>query len=122
MGVHVVPSGDVWIWNAVAYAGSHCSTTCVMLADAPRSTWIHCGSVNCDDHRVPVFPSTAADAGVPAFSVDEAVAGLPCDSRVDAASAPVAMTTAKVAASAPSPRIPTRRGVQPGGRRGFPLA
>ena len=44
---------------------------------APRSTWIHCGSLNALDQRVPVLPSTAAEAGVPAFSVDEAVAALP---------------------------------------------
>jgi hypothetical protein len=37
------------------------------------------------DQRVPVLPSTAADAGVDAFSVDEAVAGLPWDSRSAAA-------------------------------------
>jgi hypothetical protein len=58
-----------------------------MLAVAPRSTWIHWGSVNALDQRVPVLPSTAAEAGVPAFSVEEAVAGRPCDSRVLAACA-----------------------------------
>jgi hypothetical protein len=46
-----------------------------MLCVEPRSIWIHCGSENADDHRVEVLPSTAADAGVPAFCVDEAVAG-----------------------------------------------
>src|ERR1035437_10109719 len=50
-----------------------------MLAVAPRSTCSHCGSLNADDQRVPVLPSTAADAGVPAFSVEEAVAALPCE-------------------------------------------
>jgi hypothetical protein len=34
---------------------------------------IHCGSLNALDHRVPGLLSYAADAGVPAFSVDEAV-------------------------------------------------
>src|ERR1700757_4988216 len=47
-----------------------------MLWDEPRSTSSHCGSENADDHLVPVLPSTAADAGVPAFSVEEAVAVL----------------------------------------------
>jgi hypothetical protein len=57
-----------------------------MSAGAPRSTCSHCGSENADDQRVPVLPSTAADAGkTPAFSLDEAVAGLPCESRVSAA-------------------------------------
>src|SRR5258708_7488475 len=42
----------------------------------PRSTSSHCGSENADDQRVPVFPSAAADAGVPAFSVLEAVVGM----------------------------------------------
>ena len=54
-------------------------------AEAPRSTWIHCGSLNALDHRVVAFPSTALAAGSVAFSVDEAVAGLPWDSRVVAA-------------------------------------
>ena len=56
-----------------------------MLAEAPRSTWIHCGSLNALDQRVPVLPSTAADAGKVAFSVEDAVAGRPWDSRVLAA-------------------------------------
>ena len=55
-----------------------------MVALAPRSTWIHCGSVKALDQRVPVLPSTAAEAGKVAFSVDDAVAGLPCDSSVAA--------------------------------------
>jgi len=44
---------------------------------APRSTEIHCGSLNVLDHRVVVLPSVAALAGVPAFSVDDAVVVLP---------------------------------------------
>src|SRR5882762_7520068 len=47
-----------------------------MLWVLPRSTCSHCGSANCDDQRVPVFPSTAAEAGVPAPSIEEAVAVL----------------------------------------------
>ncbi|MFD0592080.1 hypothetical protein ACFQZ4_05540 [Catellatospora coxensis] len=39
---------------------------------AHRSTWIHCGSLNPLDQRVPVLPSNAALAGVPAFSADDA--------------------------------------------------
>src|SRR5579859_5846478 len=46
------------------------------LCAEPRSTSSHCGSENALDHLVPVLPSTAADAGVPAFSVEEAVAVL----------------------------------------------
>src|SRR6266481_4342031 len=80
--VQFVPSGEVWTWNAVAYAASHCSTTCVIEALAPRSTCSHCGSENALDQRVPVFPSTAFDGGNEAFSTDDAVAGMPCDSRV----------------------------------------
>ena len=46
-----------------------------MVALAPRSTWIHCGSLNALDQRVPALPSTAADAGKAAvLSEDEAVA------------------------------------------------
>ena len=61
------------------------STTWLIVAVAPRSTWIHCGSAAALDHRVPALPSTAAEAGVPAFSVDDAVTGLFCDSSVVAA-------------------------------------
>jgi heme exporter protein A len=42
----------------------------------PRSTWSHWGSLKALDHRVPRLPSTASAAGVPLFSVEEAVAGL----------------------------------------------
>src|ERR1022692_559814 len=87
MVVQVVPFADVWIWNAVAYAVSHCRTTWLIDALEPRSTSSHWGSLNALDQRVPVLPSTAADAGNDAFSVDDAVAVLPCDSRVDAAPA-----------------------------------
>ena len=58
-----------------------------MAAVAPRSTWIHCGSLNALDQRVPALPSTAFAAAVPAFSVDEAVAGLPWEIRGPAACA-----------------------------------
>src|SRR5215470_4204745 len=79
MVVQVEALAETWIWYAVAYAASHCSTTWQTVTVEPRSTWIHCGSLNADDQRVPVLPSTAALAGVPAFSVDDAVAGLPCE-------------------------------------------
>jgi hypothetical protein len=46
-----------------------------MVAVAPRSTWIHCGSLNALDQRVPVLPSVALDAGVPPFSIEDAVVG-----------------------------------------------
>src|SRR2546429_6647682 len=58
-----------------------------MVAFAPRSTCNHCGSLKALDQRVPVLPSKAAADGVPAFSADEAVAGLPWDSSVVAAPA-----------------------------------
>jgi len=56
-----------------------------MVALAPRSTSIHCGSLKALDQRVVVTPSVASAAGVPAFSVEDAVVGLPCDSSVPAA-------------------------------------
>src|SRR5260370_37448861 len=87
MVVQFVPSGDVWIWNAVAYAASHCSTTWLIDAVPPRSTCSHCGSLNALDQRVPGLPSTASDAGNDAFSTDDAVAGWPCDSRAAAPAA-----------------------------------
>jgi hypothetical protein len=43
----------------------------------PRSTRSHWGSEAWLDQRVPVLPSKADAAGVPAFSVEDAVAGLP---------------------------------------------
>src|SRR6185437_12017157 len=50
--------------------------------------------------RVPVLPSTAAEAGVPAFSVEDAVAGFPCEIRGSAAVAvpdsPVTATAAAI--------------------------
>src|SRR4051794_33043754 len=70
-----VAAGAVWSWNAVPNAASQVSTTRQMVAVAPRSTWTHWGSEKADDQRVAVLPSTAAEAGVPAFSVEEAVAG-----------------------------------------------
>jgi hypothetical protein len=83
--VQLVALSETWIWYAVAYAASHCRTTWLTTLDDPRSTCSHCGSLNWLDQRVPVLPSTAAEAGVPAFSVDDAVAGLPWDSKVGAA-------------------------------------
>src|SRR5450432_769716 len=94
MVVQFVPSGEVWIWNAVAYAVSHCSTTWLIDALAPRSTSSHCGSLNALDHRVPVLPSTAAEAGNDALCTDDAVAGWPWDSRVAAALAVRVVATA----------------------------
>ena len=44
----------------LAYAASQFSTTWLMVAVAPRSTWSHCGSLKALDQRVPVLPSTAA--------------------------------------------------------------
>ncbi len=66
-----------------------------------------------DDQRVPVLPSTASEAGkAPAVSVEEAVAGLPCESRVSAALAPtmvIAAYPATTAATRP-PIAPRRQG------------
>src|ERR687896_2476717 len=75
MVVQVDPLPEVWIWKARAYAASQLSTTWQIVAGPPRSTWSHCGSLKALDQRVPALPSTAAAAGVPAFSADEAVAG-----------------------------------------------
>src|SRR5919204_433583 len=97
MLVHVAASVESWIWNAVAYAASHWMTTWHTGCVEPRSTWIHCGSENALDQRVPALPSTAAEAGVPAFSVEEAVAGRPCDRSVLAAPAVPTTNAAKAA-------------------------
>src|SRR5918999_1151212 len=84
MVLQVEPLPEVCIWKAVAYAVSQFSTTWLMVAVPPRSTWSHCGSLKALDQRVPGLPSTAAAAGVPAFSADEAVAGRFNDSSVAA--------------------------------------
>ncbi len=49
-----------------------------MLYDRPRSTRTHWGSLKALDQRVPALPSVAFAAPVPAFSVEDAVVGLPC--------------------------------------------
>jgi len=68
----VVPLAEVCSWKDFAYAFSQYSLTCEIVADWPRSTWIHCGSLKALDQRVPVvLPSNAAAAGVPAFSSDD---------------------------------------------------
>ena len=85
MVVQVLPSGEVCSWNARAKAASQLSTTRLTACDAPRSTWIHCGSLKALDQRVPLLPSTAFAGPKLAFSVDELVAGWPWDSRVAAA-------------------------------------
>src|SRR5260370_696996 len=73
--VQVAASAEVWIWNAVAYAASQFRTTLQIVWVDPRSTCSHCGSENALDHRVPVFPSVAADAGNEALWIDDAVVG-----------------------------------------------
>src|SRR4051794_8008577 len=79
--VHVLLLLETWIWYAFPYAASQLRRTRVTEHTADRSTVIHWGSLAAEDQRVPVFPSTARFAAVPAFSTEEALAGLPCDSR-----------------------------------------
>ena len=112
--VHVLASGDVWIWNADADAVSQFSATWLMLAVDPRSTWSHCGSLNALDQRVPVLPSVALDAGKLAFSVDDAVVGLPWDSSVAAACAgpPPMMTRYAASRSAATAAMAAGSGVR----------
>ena len=44
IGDQLLPSPETWIWYALPYAGSHCSTTWLICAVAPRSTEIQPGS------------------------------------------------------------------------------
>ena len=97
-----------------------------MDAVAPRSTSSHCGSLNALDQRVPVLPSTAADAGNDAFSTDDAVAVLPCDSRVAASAlwavpASSAAVRATAAARVTRTRERERRHVSVCGRSLMPV-
>ena len=73
-----------------------------MVYVAPRSTDSHCGSLKALDHRVPVLPSTALPAAVPAFSADDAVAGFPWDSSDVAAVAELVTATTALAAASPT--------------------
>src|SRR5687767_12852372 len=80
-----------------------------MAVDAPRSTRIHWGSAAALDQRVPALPSTAAEAGVPPFSVEEAVTGLPWDSSSGAAEAGEVTKVSADAVSAATASVVTRR-------------
>ena len=93
---------------------SQFSPTWLMLAVDPRSTWSHCGSPNALDQRVPVLPSVALDAGKLAFSVDDAVVGLPWDSSVAAACAgpPPMMTRYAASRSAATAAMAAGSGVR----------
>src|SRR6185312_6193807 len=71
-----------------------------MFAEPPRSTRSHCGSLQALPHRVDALPSTAPAAGAPPFSVDDASAGLPCESSESAACAVPTPTIVRVPASA----------------------
>src|SRR5690242_20093485 len=119
--VQALPSADTWILKVAARAVSQCIEICVMAWVEPRSTCSHCGSANADDHRVPSSPSVAELAGVPAFSVDDAVVGLPCESRVSAACALGATSTIETSRRAPA-SVAHRRGMDMsapfGGRSG----
>src|SRR5260370_432647 len=75
--VQFTASGDVWIWNGLPYAVSQFRTAWQICWLAPRWTWSHCWSLKALDQRVPVLPSTAFAAGIPAFSVEDAAAGWP---------------------------------------------
>jgi hypothetical protein len=120
MFVQAFPSGDVCTWKAVAYAASHRRMTCVMVAVAPRSTRIHCGSLKALDQRVPVLPSTALAAGVPAFSVEEARTGLPWESSGSAARAvPDTATTKAASKAATTPAISEARSRTAAGGAGW---
>src|SRR5450756_1063554 len=70
-----------------------------MASDAPRSTWSHWGSEKALDQRVAVLPSVAALAGYAALSVEDAVVGMPWDSRAAACARP-AVPAANIRASA----------------------
>jgi hypothetical protein len=104
--------------KAVACAASQLSTTRLIVAVLPRSTCSHCGTLNALDQRVPALPSTAADAGVPAFSVEEAVAVRPCEISGSAAAAVTVVATSRPASSASTaPPNAARRHRRPGRTR-----
>src|SRR4051812_7644166 len=94
--------------NDRAYAASQFRTTRLSVAVVPRSTCSHCASLNALDQRVPVLPSTALAAAKSAFSALDAVAVLPCDSRVSAACAETTVRAAYPATSTATTALSTR--------------
>src|SRR5215468_1675707 len=74
MVVQVELSVEVWIWNALPYAASHCSTTWQTACAEPRSTSSHCGSENARDRRLRGFQRARPEAGGRASRVEDAVA------------------------------------------------
>src|SRR5258706_14873716 len=77
MVAQVALSVEVWTWKSLPYAASQLIVTWQIDWTEPRSTRSHCGSLAALDQRVPPLPSTADEAGVPAFSVVDAAAVLP---------------------------------------------
>jgi hypothetical protein len=76
--VHVVPSAEISMRYAVAYAASHASSTLETVALRPRSTRIHCGSLpSALAQRVEASPSNALAGARVESSFEEAVADLP---------------------------------------------
>src|SRR6266851_8683576 len=84
-------------------------TTRLIALLAPRSTVIHWGSLNCDDHRVVMLPSTALEASRPAASMDDAVAVRPVIRRADAPCSCSPSAICWVHAVVAAPKIPKVR-------------
>src|SRR5215475_6815054 len=72
MVLQFVASFDTSMWYPVPYAASQFSTTWLIVAGPPRSTYIHCGSLNWLLHRVVVRPSSAAPGALPPSYEDAA--------------------------------------------------
>src|SRR2546430_3164868 len=101
---HHTPSGEVCTWYARAQPPAQVRLTRLTVDWAPRSTDIHCSSPPRLRHAVAGSPSTAAVATRAGPASLEAVAGLPCESRV---------SSAAYAGGAPQTAGPSRGG---GGR------
>src|SRR3954462_15535323 len=95
--VHVVPSSETSSVYELPYAASQDSLISEIVARAPRSSVIVCGSENALAQRVVKSPSMALLAGSPAFSSEIAVATAPRARLVGAASAPESAGTARAA-------------------------
>src|ERR1700759_1530895 len=74
--VQLLPSFEVWIWNARANAASQRRVTRPTWVGLPRSTRSHCGSVNALDPRVDWLPSLPWNARKSLVSFDDDSAGL----------------------------------------------
>src|SRR5579859_4862651 len=109
--VHVLWSGEICTWYAVAQDLSQLSCTRCTLNVPPRSMYTHVGSMlELLDQRVAVFPSSTFFTGQQPADVD-AVAGLFSDSSESAAGRAAAFAIAPPTTTSPITAAPATSAV-----------